>query len=138
MILNINPARYAARYLAEPLSPLSWWEFAVKNSEELSDLIRQKYIPNNYNSVSFDVKLLFTNVPLDTTVNVIARHNYEEKINWNTSVKIQKTWIFYAKNIHFINFDNEIYSQADDAAMGSPLGSIFAGTIMVQLVSLLK
>ena len=42
------------------------------------------------------------------------------------------------KNVHFINFDNEIYSQADDVAMGSPLGSIFAGTIMVQLLSFLK
>ena len=36
------------------------------------------------------------------------------------------------KNIHF-TFDNEIYKQTDGVAMGSPLGSVLAGIIMVEL-----
>ena len=36
------------------------------------------------------------------------------------------------KNVHFI-FKNDIYKQTDGVAMGSPLGPVLAGIIMVEL-----
>ena len=36
------------------------------------------------------------------------------------------------KNVPF-TFNNDIYQQRDDVAMGSPIGSVIAGIIMVEL-----
>lgn len=40
--------------------------------------------------------------------------------------------ILYTNNVHF-TFNNEIYTQIDDVAMGSPLGPVLANTFMVTL-----
>ena len=36
------------------------------------------------------------------------------------------------KNVHF-SFNNDIYTQTDGVAMGSPLGPVLAGIFMVEL-----
>ena len=40
--------------------------------------------------------------------------------------------LFCTKNVDFI-FNNDIYKQTDGVAMGSPLGPVLAGIIMVEL-----
>ena len=57
--------------------------------------MRENSIPNNYKLGSFDVKTLFTNVPLDTAINVNLRRMYKDKeTNTNIQSKDMKDSFF--------------------------------------------
>ena len=49
------------------LSPPCESEYMVKNSKSFVKRLKLDEIPSNYKIVSFDVKSLFTKVPLDQT-----------------------------------------------------------------------
>ena len=64
IISNINTATYElTRYLAKALSSLSQSDYTVSSSKVFTEIIKLKSILDNHKLVSFDVKLLFTNVP---------------------------------------------------------------------------
>ena len=89
--MNINTATHElARYLAKVLSPLSRSDYTVSSSKEFTEIIKLKSIPHNYKLVSFDVKSLFTNVPLDSTIDIILNRIHDKKeLTTNTeNVKI--------------------------------------------------
>ena len=95
-------------------------------------------IPKNHGFISFDVKSLFTYVPLDFTVNVILRRIYNEKEIY-TNIKrseMKELLLLCTKNVHF-TFNNDIYRQCDGFPMGSPVASIIAGIFMVELERIL-
>ena len=69
-----------ASYFAKLLSPLSQSEYTVKNTKEFAQNFKRLYVPkDNYKLVSFDVSSLFTNVPLDYTIDIILRGIYTER-----------------------------------------------------------
>ena len=95
-------------------------------------------IPKNHGFISFDVKSLFTYVPLDFTVNVILRRIYNEKEIY-TNIKrseMKELLLLCTNNVHF-TFNNDIYRQCDGFRMGSPLASVIAGIFMVELERIL-
>ena len=71
--------------------------------------------------VSFDVTSLFTNVPLDRTIDIILRKICdEEAICTNIKKQDMRNLLFLCtKNVHF-SFNNELYIQTDGVAMSSP------------------
>ena len=78
IISNVGTAAYkTAKYLATLLSPLTSSECKIKNSYEFVKSIKNTKIPNGYKMISFDVKSLFTNVPLDKTIKIILRKIYQ-------------------------------------------------------------
>ena len=85
IIPNINTASYQfAKYLAQLLSPLSTSEYTVKSTSDFITHIKGQNIPNNFKLMSFDVTSLFTNVPLDFTIDVIIKRIYDEnEVNTN-------------------------------------------------------
>ena len=77
---NINTTTYEpACYLAKILSPLNWSDYTVSSSKEFSKIIKLKTIPHNYKLASFYVKSPFTNIPLDSTVEIILNRIYDRK-----------------------------------------------------------
>ena len=70
-----------------------------------------KHVPDGYKMVSFDLKSLFTYVPLEKTVDIILKRIYERKeINTSISKKEMKQLLtLFTKNIHFtiIKFINK-------------------------------
>ena len=135
IVSNLNTATYQlARYLAKILSPLSRSQYTVESSNKFVNVIKQQVIPSSYKLVSFDVKSLFTNVPLDRTIDIILKRIYDKhEITTNIGRKEMKDLItLCTKNVPF-TFNNEIYQQRDGVAMGSPLGPVLAGIIMVEL-----
>ena len=80
IISNVNTATYQlARYLAKILSPLIRSGYTVSSSKEFSEIIKLKFIPNNYKLVSIYVKSFFTNISLCHTIDIILNRIYDRK-----------------------------------------------------------
>ena len=91
-------------------------------------------VPHDCDLVSFDVTSLFTNVPLEYTIDVIIRKVYEEKLIKTDIPKkeMKKLLLLYTKNFHF-EYNGETFQQFDGVAMGSPLAPVITGIFMVEL-----
>ena len=77
IVLNIGTATYhLSKYLTLLVSPLSESEYTAKNSKLFVQKLKSDTIPSNYKIVSFDVKSLFTNVPLDQSIRIILNRLY--------------------------------------------------------------
>lgn len=66
IVSNIGTATYkTVKYLAKLLSPLGQSDCTVTNTADFIKHIRKETIRERYKKISFDVKNLFTNVPLE-------------------------------------------------------------------------
>ena len=135
IVSNIGTASYQlAKYLAQLLRPLSISSYTVSNSKEFISCFKNEIQPINYKLISFDVVSLFTNVPLDFTIDLILKRVYRNKeISTDIPQKDMKTLLLLCtKQVHF-TYNKQIYSQKDGVAMGSPIGPILANIFMVDL-----
>ena len=81
---------------------------------------------------SFDVESLFTNIPIDETINIICNSIFkQEKDEFKNFSKSQfhKLLNFAVKDSPFL-FNNKLYTQTDGVAMGSPLCPTFANCFL--------
>ena len=80
---------------------------------------------------SFDVTSLFTNIPLDETIKIIARQLFcnSEIFHGFSQFKFIKLLNLAVENCHFI-FNGKFYDQVDGVAMGSPLGPLLANIFL--------
>ena len=80
--------------------------------------------------VSYNVTSLFTNIPLqetiDKAINPILNHNPNLDI---TKKELKRLFLFATSQIHFI-FNSKFYNQIDGVAMGSPLAPVLANIFM--------
>ena len=80
--------------------------------------------------VSYDVANLFTNIPLqetiDIAINLIFNHNPNLKI---TKKELNFFFLFTTSQTHFI-FNNKFYNQIDGVAMGCHLAPVLANIFM--------
>ena len=135
IVLNIQTAsNHLAKYLAKILSPLSKSEYTVNSTTDFIKCVTKMKIPAQHEVISFDVQALFTNAPLDYTINLIIKRIYDNhEINTNISRKEAKgLLILCTKNVNF-SLDGQIYIQCDGVAMGSPFNPVVVGIFMVEL-----
>ena len=79
---------------------------------------------------SFNVNSLFTNVPLDETIDIANKgFNNSALCNGFSASLFRKLLCLSVKNCFFL-FNNRLYEQIDGVAMGSPLGPYFANTFL--------
>ena len=91
------------------------------------------------------VTSLFTNVPLDETMEVILQRVYTDRHQYKYSnqkkKKERKKELLHlcTKNVHFIFHGEiyEIYIQINGVAMSSPLGPVLTNIFMVELENIL-
>ena len=80
--------------------------------------------------VSYNVTSLFTNIPLqetiDKAINPILNHNPNLDI---TKKELKRLFLFATSQIHFI-FNSNFYNQIDGVAMCSPLAPVLANIFM--------
>ncbi|XP_068691626.1 uncharacterized protein [Montipora foliosa] len=79
---------------------------------------------------SSDVSSLFTNVPLDETIEICLDKLYALANPPRLPRLVLKTLLLFAtKKSHFV-FDGQYHGQIDGVAMGSPLGPVLANIFM--------
>ena len=70
--------------------------------------------------LSFDVKSLFTNVPLETTIDIILRriYNNHELTTSSTKKQMKELRLLFTKNVHF-TCNRQTYIQVIGVAIDS-------------------
>ena len=124
-----------AKYLAQILKPLGQSQYTIKSSKSFMKTLKKQKIPPGYQIVSFDIVSLFTNVPLEETINIIIIRIYDKnKINTNIQKQEMKDLLYLCtKNAHFtLNSKTYVtYVQIDGIAVGSPIDSVLANIVTV-------
>ncbi|XP_050505419.1 uncharacterized protein LOC126883792 [Diabrotica virgifera virgifera] len=133
ILSSINTPNYLlAKYLFPHLQILTENEFTVKYTFSFAKEITNQDRHKDGIMVSFDVESLFTNVPLDETINIIINSLFPSS-NSNflgmEQSKFKDLLTLAAKECLF-SFDGKVYRQIDDVVMGSPLGPVFANTFL--------
>ena len=136
-----TPAYNLAKYLVPILSPLTKNQYTIPSTlnfaKELVDLDLSSH-SSEVVFASFDVTSLFTNIPVQETIEIILNRlfqdndfifdNYECQSALNKS-QLKELLQLASLDNHFL-FDGEIYKQIDEVAMGSSFGPTLALTFM--------
>ena len=123
----ITPTYKLAKFLVPILKPLTTNEFKVKDSfhfaEEIVDQQHDLFMG------SLDVNSLFTNIPLEETIEICTNEIFKES---ETVESLSKLLSLTTKDSHFI-FDGRLYKQIDGVAMGFPLCLPLTNAVLVYL-----
>ena len=124
-----------AKWLDTNLKPLSLNRYTVTDIFEFANEIRSLKIASGDILVSYDVSSLFTNVPLDETIQLLANRAFTN--NWfNTTYDLNLTKMDLVDLLSVVTkgqlfqFNGALYEQTDGVAMGSPLGPLLANVFM--------
>ena len=115
-----------AKWLEENLKPLSINEYTITDAFAFTDEIRTHSMNEEDILFSFDVTALFTNVPLDETINILVNKAFTDGwFNKTYGLNLQKDHLAKLLEIATTNqlfqFNGHLYEQTDGVAMGSPL-----------------
>ena len=128
-----------AKYLVEILTPLLDDNvIIIKDVFDFVNKVSNIPVINNQRIISFDVVSLFTNIPVNETIDLILKLCYTDnnkKFHGFSETELKKLLITCTQKSHF-QFNNEYYEQVDGVSMGSPLGPFFANIFMSHLESL--
>ena len=81
---------------------------------------------------SLDVDSLFTNIPLEETIDICTNTLFEnvEKVEALSKIEFKELLSLATKESYFI-FNGQLYKQVDGVAMGSSLGPTLANAFVV-------
>ena len=118
-----------ARFLCDLLSPLVPNDHSCKDTFSFVSQIKNANLSKKF-LVSYDVTSLFTNIPLQETIDIAITLIFNHNPNLNiTRKELKKLFLFATSKTHFI-FNSKFYNQIDGVAMGSPLAPVLANIFM--------
>ena len=132
-----------SKWLASLLEPVlkRFSTHCIRDSFTFADAIQNSKDANNLFMCSFDISSLFTNVPLEETINICVDALYcddsdaQPLISKAVFIELMKS---ATSGVEF-SFNDIMYKQTDRVAMGSPLGpalaNIFVGFYEEKLFS---
>ena len=124
-----TPTYDLGKFLIPILKPLTENEYTVHGSLSFANDVRKLSSKNLM--ASLDVESLFTNIPLEETVDNIINDLYLSTENVHNFEKHElKQLLMFTAFESFFVFDGEYYIQVDRVAMGSPLGPTLANAFL--------
>ena len=123
-----------AKFIADILAPLVGKNgYALKNSTDLVQQFSKCQLDEGDILVSFDVTALFTQVPVDKSLEIIHHKLSQDNTLANrtnlTAQQITDLLEICLRTTYFV-YDEVIYSRVEGAAMGSPVSPIVANLFM--------
>jgi len=121
-----------AKLLIPLISDISVNDYTVRNSYDfVTDICK---VPNSdrFYMCSFDIKSLYTNVPVNETIDLIINNLFTTgttMINGLNASQFRKL-LNLSLNDTYFKFNNSIYKQLDGLAMGSPLSPVAANIFL--------
>ena len=115
------PSYKIAKFLVPELSSITFNEFTIKGSFAFAEEIVHQ--DNKLFMGSLGVNSLFTNIPLEETINICANmlDNNEDVIEGINKGDL-KSFLSLATQESYFNFNDVLYKQKDGVATGWPLG----------------
>ena len=118
-----------AKYLVPILEPITTNQFVCKDSFSFAAEVRNQN-PDGF-MASFDVSSLFTNIPLDETIEICVKKLFGRKRKFKGFTRMEfRTFLQFAVKDNLILFNGKYYIQIDGVAMGSPLGPTLANVFL--------
>lgn len=131
IVSTIGSPTYAlAKHLAKVIAPLAGQTSSfIKNSTDFTQKINDMTIHDDRPiMVSFDMKSLFTNVPVPDALPVLRRKlEQDEMLPEQMTMSIDSILMLL---ITYFTYEGEFYQQSEGAAMGYPLSPILANQFM--------
>ena len=130
-----TPIYQLTKTIKQLISPYLPSKYNIKSTHELIQVLHT-IKPNNGILASLDVENLFTNVPVNETIDIIINNIYNNpslpplKINPNI---LRKLLLTCTTEVPFYDHLENIYVQTDGVSMGSVLGPIFSNFYMSDL-----
>ena len=129
-----TPTYKLAKFLQKFLTPSTANKYTVIDSFHFAEEICQQ--DSNLHMASLDVHSLFTNIPLDETMDICGDNLYNDNENPPNIPKLDfRNLLNIATKESFFMFNNKYYKQVDGVAMGSPLGPALANIFMCNFES---
>ena len=124
-----TPSYKLAKFLVPKLSSVTFNEFTVKDSFAFAEEIVHQ--DSKLFMGSLDVDSLFTNIPLEETINICTNllYNNEDVIEGINKSEF-KNLLSLATQESYLIFNDVLYKQKDGVAMGSPLGPTMANVFL--------
>ena len=124
-----TPTYNLAKFLVPILSPLTVNEFTVHDSLPFAEEVVN--FDANFILASLDVESLFTNIPLNETIENCINDLFPNNDTVHSFTKEDlKELLNFTSYESCFTFDNEYYSQLDGVTMRSPLGSTLANAFL--------
>ena len=123
-----------AKFLASYLLPLTENEYSIKTTTDFAERLSNRTVDDDEVLVSYDVFSLFTEVPLDETIDHIIHEIYTNNKLPQLSSKLlfRRLLCNVTKNTVF-SFNGKLYKQIDGCGMGNPLSPVLANIFMAKL-----
>ena len=119
-----------AWFFCDLLSPLVLNGYSCKDTFSFVSHIKNANLSKRF-LVSYDVTCLFTNIPLQETIDIAINLIFNHNPNLSIARKVlKKLFLFTTSHTNFI-FNSKFYNQINGVAMGSPLAPFLANIFMV-------
>jgi hypothetical protein len=129
-----TPTYPIAKKINQIIQPYLSTRYSIKSTDELLSIL-QTAQPEGI-LASLDVENLFTNVPIDRTIDIILDQVYRNSSEPPPRLPedtLKSLLLICTKEAPFRHIDGTLFRQKDGIAMGSPLGPIFANFYMANL-----
>ena len=124
-----TPSYKIAKFHVPMLSELTKNKYVSKDSFEFAKNVREQN-PDLF-MASYDIDSLFTNLPLEETIDICVKKLFGRKKKYQgfTKDQFRQLLCLAIKDSLFV-FDGTYYEQRDGVAMGSPLGPTLANIFL--------
>jgi len=126
------PTYKLCKYLNNKIKNNIHWDnnYSIKNTSELVDKIKNIQIPKNCMFLSFDVKDMYSNIPIQETVQILEHDLLTSETLSKQEIKdlIKLTRNTLEQN--YFEYNKIYYQQMNGLAMGSPLSGSIADIYM--------
>ena len=119
-----------AKFLSKMITPYICHDYSCKDTFSFVNGIQSAEIDTDKFLISYDVQSLFTNIPLEETLDIAVELLLRNEPQLKISKKdLKKLFKFATSGTQFL-FNGEYFDQVDGVAMGSPLAPILANLFL--------
>ena len=126
---------YAAKVISNYLRPLCKNEYSINDTQKFPNTLSSTPpLQDDEEDVSYDVESLFTNIPIEETINYIIEQIYVHKKLMPICSKLifRRLLIKLATECTF-KFNSRFLKQVDGFTVGGPLSVTFSDIYMVKI-----